>query len=196
MEKTLIDKLGGTKVIEGNKVLIRQLEAGDEKSLHKWRNNGKGNLYCGFKYGFLLSEEAFNLQVKEELENREVFPEQKMFIICKKDDIEPIGNISYRNWDKRNRSAEFGIEIGEINERGKGYGQDALNNFLEFMFNHLNLNRIELTTLADNEKSINLYKKLGFKEIGVIREMSFDSRTGEYSDVVYMDLLKREWLKH
>jgi RimJ/RimL family protein N-acetyltransferase len=182
-------------VIEGKKVLIRQLEAGDEKLLHKWRNNGKGNLYCGFKYGFLLSEEAFNLQVKEELENREVFPEQKMFIISKKDDVEPIGNISYRNWDKRNRSAEFGIEIGEIKERGKGYGQDAHNNFIEFMFNHLNLNRIELTTLADNEKSINLYKKLGFKEIGIIREMSYDSSKGEYSDVLYMDLLKREWDK-
>ena len=183
-------------MIEGNKVLIRQLEAGDEKLLHKWRNKGEGNLYCGFKYGFLLSEEAYNLQVKEELENTDVFPEQKMFIICKKEDLEPIGDISYRNWNKRNRSAEFGIEIGEISERGKGFGQDALNNFLEFMFNHLNLNRIELTTLADNKRSIKLYEKLGFKKIGVIREMSFDSRNGEYSDVVYMDLLKREWEKY
>jgi len=63
----------------------------------------------------------------------------------------------------------FGLEIGEINERGKGYGYEVLSYFIEFMFNHLNLNRIELTTLTDNEKSIKLYKKLGFKKNGIIR---------------------------
>ncbi|MCF8008476.1 MAG: GNAT family N-acetyltransferase [Halanaerobiales bacterium] len=181
-------------MIEGKNIKIRQLELGDEKYLHKWRNNNKGNLYCGFKYGFLISEEAYKKQVQNEVENKEVFPEEKMFLVLKKENQEPIGEVSYRNWDKRNRSAEFGIEIGEIDQRNKGYGFDILNNFLEFMFNHLNLNRIELTTLVDN-KAIDLYKKLGFKEIGIIREKSFDSRNGEYSDVMYMDLLKREWMK-
>jgi len=180
-------------LIEGDKVFIRQLELGDEKLLHRWRNNSQGNLYCGFKYGFLMSKESFRLQVEAEIKNNEVFPTKKMYIICKKEDLTPIGEISYRNWNKRNRSAEFGIEIGEIKERSKGYGADALNNFIEFMFNFLNLNRIELTTLADNQKSKSLYQKLGFKKIGIMREASFDSRKGNYSDVLYMDLLKREW---
>ena len=180
-------------MIEGNKVIIRQLESGDEELLHKWRNNAKGNLYCGFKYGFLLSKESFKLQVKDEIESKEVFPNEKLFIICKKEDSTPIGDISYRNWSKRNRSAEFGIEIGQIDERGKGYGYDALSNFITFMFNFLNLNRIELTTLADNKKSQNLYEKLGFKKIGIMREASFDSRDGTYSDVLYMDLLRKDW---
>ena len=180
-------------LIEGNKVLIRQLESGDEELLHKWRNNAKGNLYCGFKYGFLLSKESFKKKVESEIESGEVFPAEKMFIICKKKDQTPIGDISYRNWSKRNRSAEFGIEIGELEERGKGYGYDALNHFIKFMFNFLNLNRIELTTLADNKKAKNLYEKLGFIEIGIMREASFDSRSGTYSDVLYMDLLKKDW---
>ncbi len=185
-----------TNLIEGSKTVIRQLELGDEKHLHKWRNNNQGNLYCGFKYGFLLSKEAFKNQLKKEIENEQVFPEEKMFLICTKEDQKPIGDVSYRNWNKRNRSAEFGIEIGEIDYRGKGYGSDALQNFLDFMFKHLNLNRIELTTLIDNKKAINLYKKLGFKEIGVIREQSFDSRIGKYRDVMYMDILKKEWEKN
>ena len=183
-------------MIEGSKTVMRQLEVGDEKYLHKWRNDNKGNLYCGFKYGFLISEEAFKNQLKKDIESQEVFPKEKMFIISTKDNNKLIGEISYRNWNKRNRSAEFGIEIGEIEYRGKGYGSDALKNFLDFMFKHLNLNRIELTTLIDNKNAISLYKKLGFKEIGIIREQSFDSRTGEYTDVMYMDLLKKEWLNN
>jgi RimJ/RimL family protein N-acetyltransferase len=117
---------GGIKLIEGNKVYIRQLELGDEELLHKWRNNAQGNLYCGFKYGFLMSKESFRVQVESEIKNEEIFPAKKMFIIYKKEDLTPIGAISYRNWDKKNRSAEFGIEIGEIEERSKGYGFDAL----------------------------------------------------------------------
>lgn len=180
-------------MIEGEKVVIRQLESGDEELLHKWRNSNQGNLYCGFKYGFLMSQESFRLQVEAEIKNDKVFPVKKMFIICKREDLTPIGDISYRNWNKRNRSAELGIEIGEIEERGRGYGSDAVNNFIEFMFNFLNLNRIELTTLPDNKRSISLYNKIGFKEIGIMREASFDSRKGSYSDVLYMDLLRKDW---
>jgi len=182
-----------SNLIESEKILIRQLELGDEKLLHKWRNNEEGNLYCGFRYGFLLSEESFRLKVKQQVENTDVFPIEKIFIILKKEDLKPIGDISYRNWDKRNRSAEFGLEIGELNERGKGFGYEVLSYFIEFMFNHLNLNRIELNTLIDNERSIKLYKKLGFQKVGIMRESSFDSRKGKYIDVLYMDLLAKEW---
>ncbi len=180
-------------MIKGKKVIMRQLEFGDEKLLHKWRNDGEGNEYCAFDHGFLLSEEAFRLEIKKEIENNAVFPNQKMFIICKKEDMLPIGDISYRSWNKRTRSAEFGIEIGEIDERGKGYGLDALYHFLDFMFKFLNLNRIELTTLANNANSQRLYEKLGFKTIGLMRESSICAKTGEYIDVLYMDLLRREW---
>nr|WP_243196566.1 GNAT family protein [[Eubacterium] tenue] len=63
------------------------------------------------------------------------------------------------------------------------------------MFKNLNLNKIELTTIIDNKRAQNLYKKLGFKEIGIIRQAYFDSRYGRFSDVVYMDLLKSEWIE-
>lgn len=180
-------------MIEGKKVWIRQLELGDEKWLHHWRNHSKGNEYCAFPYGFLRSEESFRLELSQQIEEMQTFPKEKMFIICKKENLAPIGEVSYRNWNPRNRSAEFGIEIGEVGERSKGYGYDALVHFVDFMFRHLNLNRIELTTLADNEKAQNLYKKLGFKKSGMMRQASVDSRTGKYVDVVYMDILREEW---
>jgi len=86
-----------SNLIEGERVIIRQLELGDEKLLHNWRNNTEGNLYCSFKYGFLLSEESFRLKVKQQVENTDIFPTEKMFIILKKEDLKPIGDISYRN---------------------------------------------------------------------------------------------------
>lgn len=121
--------------------------------------------------------------------------DRRCFIFCKKEDLTPIGEINCNNYDSRNQKAEFGIKIYEKSEQRKGYGEDDLSHFLDFMFKNLNLNKIELTTIIDNKRAQNLYKKLGFKEIGIIRQAYFDSRYGRFSDVVYMDLLKSEWIE-
>ncbi|KDR95264.1 Protein N-acetyltransferase, RimJ/RimL family [Peptoclostridium litorale DSM 5388] len=180
-------------MITGEKTIIRQLEAGDEKYFYKWRNDVNVMGYSELKYGFLMSLDAFRIGIQKYIQSTEMFPEEKMFMICKKQDMLPIGDITYRNWDKRNRSAELGIEIGDMDERKKGYGKDALINFIDYMFNFLNLNKVELKAIVENEYAIKLYKEIGFTEIGVIRQAVFNSRKGSYSDILYMDILKGEW---
>lgn len=182
-------------MIRGDRVFIRQMELGDEELLHCWRNDPEIMAYSEMNYGFLRSKEAFRLEVRQSAENPDMFPVEKTFIICRSDDGTPIGDITYRHWDRRNRSAEVGLEIAEIGERGKGYGCDALRCFIDFMFRFLNLNRVELKTLADNVRAKSLYEKLGFRTIGIIRQAVFDSRTGRYSDYIYMDLIRDEWVK-
>ncbi|MFX0547871.1 hypothetical protein ACOAKC_00920 [Hathewaya histolytica] len=39
--------------------------------------------------------------------------------------------------------------------------------------------------MNDNKRAQSLYKKLGFKEIGVIRDGYFDGRVGEFVDIIY-----------
>lgn len=183
-------------MIIGNKTIIRPFEDGDEVILHKWWNDGDMMGDSGLAYGTLQSLEFIKGKVEVELQNGNFYDrDKKCFIICKKENLKPIGEINYNCYDARNQKSEFGIKICEICEQGKGYGEDALSFFIEFMFKNLNLNKIELTTMIDNKRAQNLYKKLGFKEIGIIRQSYFDSRCGEFSDVVYMDLLKSEWIK-
>ncbi len=180
-------------MIIGNKVVIRQYELGDEKYLYKWWNNGSMMEHATFPYGLMNSEESIRQNVQKELQKNELFPEGKRFILCRKEDMKPIGEMNYGGWNKRNRISEFGIKICEVDEQGKGYGEDALAHFIDYMFRNLNLIKVELTTMADNKRAQNFYKKLGFKEIGIIRKGCYDSRRGENSDVMYMDLLREEW---
>lgn len=181
-------------MIEGKKVLIRQLELGDEEYLYKWWNDNNLMEHATHCFGTLQSKEAIRINIFKEIEASQMFPERKRFIICDKETKEPIGEMNYSDWDARNQKCEFGIKICEVKEQGKGYGQDALIYFIDFLFRFLNLNKIELTTMIDNKRAQNLYKKLGFKEIGIIRDGYFDSRVGEFQHVVYMDLLKGEWI--
>ena len=183
------------KLIEGKNIIIRQLELGDEEFLYKWWNNGSLMEHATHVFGTLQSKEAIRNSILREIENSSLHPKSKRFIICKKENLEPIGEINYGDLDARSQKCEFGIKICEIAQQGKGYGQDALYHFIDFLFRFLNLNKIELTSMIDNTRAHNLYRKLGFKEIGIVREGYFDSRTGDFSDVLFMDLLKREWLE-
>ena len=62
---------------------------------------------------------------------------------------------------------------------------------INFAFNDLNLNRLSATVLATNERSLNIFKKLGFKEEGRLRKAVYQN--GDYTDLIVLGLLKEEW---
>ncbi|MEG1256564.1 GNAT family protein [Clostridium sp.] len=182
-------------MIVGRDIVIRQIELGDEEYLYKWWNDGEFMGHATLSYGTLQSKDTIKAGIEREISNSELYPRNKRFIICKKNGMVPIGEMNYCDWDSRNQKCELGIKVCETSEQGKGYGKESLSLFIDFMFKFLNLNKIELTTMKDNYRAQKLYELLGFKTIGIVREGYFDSRAGEFSDVVYMDLLKREWHK-
>lgn len=182
-------------MIQGENVFIRQLELGDEEYLHKWWNSKEVMGHIGYEYGYLKSREAIRQKILADIESQEIFPKEKLFIIIRRENKKPIGEISYYDFDSRNQKCKFNIKICDPADQGKGYGKDALYNFVDFLFKFLNLNKVDLKVLADNERGKRLYKSIGFKEIGYIRKDCFDSRSGEFVDILYMDLLKEDWIK-
>lgn len=102
-----------------------------------------------------------------------------------------IGNCGLFNLDRKNRSAEFGIVIGEKDYWGRGYGTDAIRPLLRFAFDELNLHRVELRVYDFNERGVRAYEKLGFTHEGRRRDALW--REGAYHDVIVMSLLEDEW---
>lgn len=181
-------------MINGKITTIRPMEIEDIKFIHIWWNDGAAMEYSGLSFGFMLSLEALENRFRPLIEDQNLFnSNERMYIICKKSNMQPIGDISYRNWDKRNRSVEIGMEICDPSNRGKGYGKDAFTSFIDFIFRQLNVHRIELTTGENNKIAHSLYYKTGFKLIGTIRENYFNPRFNKYTDTLYMDLLREEW---
>ncbi|MGB7062176.1 MAG: GNAT family protein [Candidatus Zixiibacteriota bacterium] len=102
-----------------------------------------------------------------------------------------IGRCLLFDIDQINRKATFGIDIGEKSYWDKGYGQDATRLMLDYGFNLLNLNNLMLGVFSYNERAINCYKKVGFKEIGRRRRSKFIG--GKWFDGVFMDILAEEF---
>ena len=95
------------------------------------------------------------------------------------------------NIDHLNKRGTLGIFIGDVEEREKGYGTEAINLILDYGFNYLNLNNIKLDVVEFNERAIACYKKCGFKECGRRRKSEFID--GKYYDRISMDILKEEF---
>ena len=89
------------------------------------------------------------------------------------------------------REAFMGIRIGERDDRGKGYGTDALRVLLRYTFDELNLYRVSLSVLEGNGRAMRSYEKCGFRYEGRQRQAwAYDGRRW---DEIYMGLLREEW---
>lgn len=73
----------------------------------------------------------------------------------------------------------------------KGYGTEAVKILQEFVFNQMNLNRIQLELHDFNERAYRCYLKCGFKEEGRLRKRHYIN--GSYGDTIIMGILKNEY---
>jgi len=88
--------------------------------------------------------------------------------------------------------AWVGIGIGQRDDWSKGYGTDAMRLALRYAFTEMNLHRVSLGAFAYNPRAIRSYEKAGFCYEG--RERDVLNRDGERADIVYMGILRSEWM--
>lgn len=88
--------------------------------------------------------------------------------------------------------AFLGIAIGEREFWGKGYGADVMKVILGYAFRELNLRRVSLNTFEYNPRALHSYKKVGFIHEGRIKD--FLNREGKRWDLIFMGILKEEWI--
>lgn len=86
---------------------------------------------------------------------------------------EHIGNCVYYNVSSTERKAELGIMIGNRDYWNKGYGVEAIDALLEYIFRRTRLERIYLTTLTWNIRAQKCFKKCGFSECGQIEREGY-----------------------
>lgn len=103
-----------------------------------------------------------------------------------------VGKCGTGGIDWKNGCTTIWIFIGKDENRSKGYGTEALALLVKFIFEEMNMNRVQLVVFGFNERAISSYKKNGFVVEGVYRQEIF--RQGKYQDVYQMSLLKREYI--
>jgi RimJ/RimL family protein N-acetyltransferase len=113
------------------------------------------------------------------------------FAIETLNDGQYIGGCGVNKIDWKNRVATVGIFIGNKDFWGKGYGTDAMQVLISFIFNQMNINKISLHVYSFNPRAIKCYEKCGFKQEGILRQEMY--RDGQYHDIHAMGILRGEF---
>ncbi len=119
---------------------------------------------------------------------------QFYFAIRAREDDRLIGKaiVQWIEWANGNGFLRLGI--GAAEDRGKGYGTQALRMLLRFAFAEINLFRVTALVPEYNTAAIALLKKFGFVE-EVRRRQSLE-RDNQRWDLLVFGLLSEDWRVH
>lgn len=170
---------------EGKRIYFRPLELEDEPSLKRFINDPRN-------WRFLRLGQPINgVREREWIESLGKSQTDYVFGVALKGTDRLIGVTGLHQVEARNRSAVFGINIGDTAFQGRGYGREATELVLRYAFEELNLNRVELAVYADNWRAIRLYQKVGFVQEGCARQARYSN--GRYQDEYRFAILRSEW---
>jgi diamine N-acetyltransferase len=113
------------------------------------------------------------------------------FAIYAQPDLRLIGHANLRDFSNSHGTAEIGITLGDVGERGRGYGTETVQLLLDYAFQHLNVWNVWLDTAAYNPGAIRAYEKAGFREIG--RRRGARVVAGARHDIVLMDCTRDDF---
>jgi len=166
------------RYIVGERVYLRPITVEDTENIIRWRNSEAVRPY--FIYQKPFTREGHLHWLETVIDTGKGF----QFIVCRKEDDKPIGCTYLRDYDPKCRKAEYGVFIGEEEEKGKGIGKEILGLTLQFAFGELNLHKVYARAFADNMPSVQSFLKCGFKQEAYLRDEEFVN--GEYRDIVFL----------
>ncbi|WP_257350360.1 GNAT family N-acetyltransferase [Pseudalkalibacillus decolorationis] len=181
-------------MITGKKVELRPVSLEDFKRTYQWRNDEEtAKLEAGtglFHHSHVPLEQIEDTYEKaiKKLDKRDA---GEFSIYTQEENPKHIGLICYRELNIVARRCTLGIGIGDKEYWGNGFGSDAMKALINYLFQTMNLNRVQLDTWSGNVRAIRSYEKCGFVVEGRLRNHAYID--GKYYDTIVMGLLKEEF---
>lgn len=114
-------------------------------------------------------------------------------ILLKEDPEKLIGILALHYWSRENRRVEIGAYFNR-SFWGRGYAHEVTALVIDFAFNVLSINRLELRCDPRNTASTVIAEKFGMTFEGILREHVFVEGTGFVDEAVYA-LLKKNYIQ-
>lgn len=153
--------------LEGKNIKLRAIEPSDSNLIYKWENDTSvwhaGNTIEPFskhiidqyvKKAHLDLFQLNQLRLMIDIKETENFP------------LQTIGSIDLFDIDNMHQRAGVGILIAEKEARNRGYANQALKVLINYCSEVLLLHQLYCNIDEDNEASLHLFKKNGFKITG------------------------------
>ncbi len=176
---------------KGTKIRLRSATSDDGFLFADDKGNTDTECMRNYDYiDFPLSSKEFGKRIDDYLKGK-YFGHDYMFVI---EDINEtaVGFIITFDCDQRMGTFKYGLFLTDA-AKGKGYGTEAVKLMLNYYFNELRYNKVNVYIYDYNEASIRFHEKLGFTKEGRLRQMAYSN--GKYHDTIFYGMLKSEFKK-
>lgn len=167
----------------GKHIKLRALEPEDLEFLYSMENN---SLFWEVSH----TQAPFSKYVlRQYLENSHLDlyeAKQLRLMITEKETEVRIGMIDLFDFNPQHQRAGVGIAIHSESQK-KGYATEALELLIAYCFKHLNLHQLYVNITPDNTKSIALFTKFGFVNVGTKKDWLLIE--GTYKDELIFQLI-------
>lgn len=168
-------------IVLDNKICLRKADLKDIEALYEIKNDKKAAaLLGGFSNGYS------KMDIESWIVSHNNNKNEVLYLIETVEESKVIGHVGLYEIDFRTRKAEFAILIAGETNQGKGYGSLCINFMIDYAFNELNIRKITLSLLSENERAKSIYKKKGFIQEGYLKEDQY--KNGKYRDIILMAL--------
>ena len=171
---------------EGDRIYFRPIEVEDGPTLQRWVNDPR--IWSTLGHRLPIN----GVREKEWIEKLGQDEKHINLGIVVRDGDRLIGSAGLHDICQINRSAEFGLMIGDTEAHGQGYGTETAKLVLRYGFEELNLHRIWLGVYSHNTRAIRAYEKAGYVYEGTLRQAHW--KHGAYRDVLFYSVLRDEWI--
>lgn len=175
--------------LTGKNIRLRAIEPADLDIIYEWEND-PGN--------WLISNTItpFSKQVlRKYIENAHIDIHEARQLRLMIDLIdssgsmkEIIGTVDLFDFDPVHHRAGIGILIANQENRMKGYASESLAVLIQYAFETLQLHQLYCNISWDNQASLNLFRKIGFIEIGVKKDWLRENN--RWQDVYLFQLIR------
>ena len=169
------------KEYASERIILRPINDEDTMHIVAWRN--KECVRKNFVFQEIFTEEIHRNWLKTKVACGKV----EQFVILETSSRKPIGSVYLRDIDYSQKTAEYGIFIGEDTAVGKGYGTNAAKLMLEIAFGELKLEKVYLRVYMDNKAAIRCYEKVGF--IHTQQKEMVTNKDGRERMLIFMEKL-------
>lgn len=165
---------------------LRKLEEKDAIKMSGWMHDPEVNQHFRFDAGAMTQEDVLHF-IAAAQDTR-----QNMHLACVDENDEYMGTVSLKQIDKENGTAEYAISFLK-SAQGNGAARFATGEILRIAFEDLELEKVYLDVLEENQHACRFYEKQGFCREGVLR--SHILLHGKRRSLCLYGILKEGWQK-
>jgi len=173
--------------LETERLAIRPIQLNDKISVFEYRSDFETNKYQGWIPETINDVEFFINGVAKQINIPETWFQ---FVLIEKKSQKIIGDLGLHFLDKQNKQVEIGCTLNK-KFHYFGYASEAVRRIIDFLFIELKKHRIMTSIDPNNESSIRLVERIGFRKEAHFVESLFVN--GIWTDDLIYALIEKDW---